>query len=122
MEQAFTDLFILLRENIIFPIATALNNVSWTRQIITTLNIWLNSIFNFFRETDVQTSINFLTIDFVAQCIGILILIWFISLLVKIFKLSFQTLKKVYLNIVEVGPIEKGSSSRTWRKQWKRKK
>lgn len=121
MEQAFTDLFILLRENIIFPIATALNNVSWTRQLITTLNIWLNSVFNFFRETDVQTTIQFLSIDFISQCIGIFILIWFICLLVKIFKLSFQTLKKVYLSIVEVGPIEKGSS-KTWRRQWKRKK
>lgn len=121
MEQAFTDLLILLRENIIFPIATALNNVSWTRQLISKINIWLNSVFNIFRETDVQTEIEFLNIDFISQIIGVFILIWCLRILIKIFKLSFQTLKKVYLNLIEMGPIEKGSS-RTWRRQWKRKK
>lgn len=122
MEEAFTNLFILLREHIIFPIATALNNVSWARQLISKINIWLNSLFNIFRETDVQTEIEFLNIDFISQIIGVFIFIWCLKILEKIFRLSFQTLKKVYLNLIEMAPIEKDSSSRTWRKQWRRKK
>lgn len=121
MQEALINLLILIENEIVIPLQNAFNQTSWVPTLLNNLNKWINSIFNLFREVDTQTEILFLTASFVSQILSVLILVWFSSLLVKIFKLSFLTLKKVYLSIVEVGPIEKGSA-KTWRKQWRRKK
>lgn len=121
MQEALVNLLNLIRTEIISPLQVAFDATTWVPSLLRRLNVWLNSIFNIFREVDTQTEILFFDVPFLAQVLSTLILIWFISLLVKIFKLSFQTLKKLYLSIIETGPIEKGSS-KTWRKQWRRKK
>lgn len=123
MEQALSNLFSLIQTEIYQPLYNLFANSQWYGNIMFFVNGLLTNIFQMFndaRTTDLN--INLLTAASSASICSLLILIWFSWLLVKIFKLSFQTLKKVYLNIVEVGPIEKGSSSKTWRRQWKRKK
>lgn len=122
MEQAISDLFILLTENIYGPFQRQIANTPFLMNLIRTINLILNKILDAFHDTATETTIDLFNDRILAALITVFIEIWFISILVKIFKLSFKTLKNVYLSIVEVGPIEKGSSSRTWRKQWKRKR
>lgn len=120
MEQALKNLFNLLNTEI-FEMLNRSAVSYWYTRLIEFLNVLLNKIFDIFHDT-ASTEINqIITVPIANSILTFLVLIWFISILVKIFKLSFQTLKKVYLNIIETGPIEKGSS-KTWRKQWRRKK
>lgn len=122
MREALINLITLLQSEIYTPVGEALRSSGWVQNIFNFFNTLLSKLFDAFHDAPTTGITNFFTFDFVSAIITTLILIWFISILVKIFKLSFKTLKNVYLSIVEVGPIEKGSSSRTWRKQWKRKK
>lgn len=123
MEQALSNLFSLIQTEIYQPLYTTFANSPWYGNILQFVNNLLTNFFQMFNDTRTpELQVNILTAAASASILSLLILIWFSWLLVKIFKLSFQTLKRLYLSIVEVGPIEKGSSSRTWRKQWKRKK
>lgn len=121
MQEALVNLLNLIRTEIITPLQVAFDATTWIPSLLRRLNVWINSIFNIFRDVDTQTEILFFDVPFLSQVLSVFILIWFSSLLVKIFKLSFQTLKKVYLSIIETGPIEKGSTTK-WRKQWRRRK
>lgn len=122
MEQALFDLFTLLTGNIYGPFQRQIANTPFLMDLIRTINLILNKILDAFHDTATETTIDIFNDRILASLITVFIEIWFISILVKIFKLSFKTLKNVYLSIIETGPFEKGSTGRTWRKQWKRKK
>ena len=121
MEQAISDLFILLTENIYGPFQRQIANTPFLMNLIRTINLILNKILDAFHDTATETTIDLFNDKILSALITVFIEIWFFSIFVKIFKLSFKTLKNVYLSIIEVGPMEKGSS-KTWRKQWRRKK